>query len=197
MKTVAYTNKTKQTQNIGGKTIQPMETREIDARFVPSPSVLNRELMILYINFDDSPRYFGTQKVDAKEPARLSIVHFENPNREDAGAVQDEIFETLLSFKVDIVKEYFSVLEDVELHRLIEIESQGQNRKSMLNHIEDEFAVRLAEREFSPGEYAKMLEALSDEDLDLEVLAAIEEVKIEMVENELSKRKEAKDKKEG
>lgn len=192
--TIAYTNNTKQQQNIGGRTVMPGETREVDARFVPSPALVNRGLMILFINFDSEARYFGTTKVGPGQAARVSIIHFENPNRENAGAVQDEIFVRLLDNKIDVIKPYFSELDDTELNRLAELEKVDGNRKTLLEDIETELSVRQAEREFSPAEYAKSLQAMSDEDLQVEILKAGDDSrKLDAVQNELAKRKELED----
>lgn len=58
--TTAFTNNTNQTVTIGGRSIKPGETREVDARFVPASPEINRKLMVLFINLGITPRYFGT-----------------------------------------------------------------------------------------------------------------------------------------
>ncbi|WP_120510964.1 ABC transporter ATPase [Photobacterium salinisoli] len=186
---IAYTNTTHQPQNIGGRTVLPGETREVDARFVNATALVNRDLMILFINLDASPRFFGTTKVLPGEAVRVSVIHFENPNRENAGAVQDRIFEQLLENKIDIIKPYFSELEDGELSRLAELEQAGDKRKTLLEDIDNELAVRMAERNFSPAEYAQQLDAMTDEDLQLELLSVGDDSrKIVAIQDELAKR---------
>lgn len=195
---IPYTNNTKQPQNIAGKTVLPGETREVDARFAPATAAINRALMILFINFAQSPRYFGETVVEPGQTARLSIIHFENPNCEGAGAAQDVIFNQLLEHKIDDITPYFSQLEDTELNRVAELEAVDANRKTLLENIKDELAVRQAEREFSPATYAKALDAMDDEELQLELLSVGDDSrKIAAIENELAKRQEQKQEQQG
>lgn len=189
--TTAFTNNSKQTVNIGGRSVLPGETREVDARFVPASAETNRQIIILYINFGITPKYFGTTVVQPNQAARLPIIHFENPNKTDAGKFQDTIFEELLTHKIDDIKPFFSSLTDDELNRLAELESADQKRKSLLKDIEDELAVRAAERGFDPEAYAKTLEGKDESELQIELLSAGDnQMKLNVIQAALSKLKD-------
>jgi hypothetical protein len=173
----AYTNNSKQAVNIGGRTVHPGETREVDARFVPAAAQVNRAIVILYINFSITPKYFGQTVVQPNTAARLPIIHFENPNKADAGAFQDKIFEELLTKKIDEIKPFFSELTDEELARLSELETADQKRKGLLSGIDEELA--------------KTLEGKDESELQVELLAAGDnEMKLKVIQEALSKLKE-------
>ncbi|EIJ0945196.1 ABC transporter ATPase [Vibrio vulnificus] len=188
--TTAFTNNSKQTVNIGGRSVQPGETREVDARFVPASAEINRKLMVLFINFGITPKYFGETVVQPNQAARLPIIHFENPNKANAGKFQDQVFEQLLALKIDDIKPFFSSLNDDELKRLSELETLDQKRKGLLKEIEDELAVRTAERDFDPASYAKTLEGKDESELQIELLAVgDDQVKLALIQDALSKLK--------
>lgn len=187
----AFTNTSDQAVNIGGRTILPNETREVDARFVPAAAQVNRGIIILYINFSITPKYFGQTVVQPNTAARLPIIHFENPNKADAGAFQDKIFEELLTKKIDEIKPFFSELTDEELARLSELEATDQKRKGLLSGIDEELATRKAERDLTPEAFAKTLEGKDESDLQVELLAAGDnEMKLKVIQEALSKLKE-------
>ncbi|EGR1038396.1 ABC transporter ATPase [Vibrio cholerae] len=188
--TTAFTNTTKQAVNIGGRTIQPNETREVDARFVPAAAQVNRGIIILYINFSITPKYFGQTVVQPNTAARLPIIHFENPNKADAGAFQDKVFTELLTKKIDEIKPFFSEFTDAELARLSELETEDQKRKGLLSGIDEELATRKAERDLTPEAFAKTLEGKDESDLQVELLAAGDnELKLKAIQDALSKLK--------
>ena len=146
----AFTNNEKQTVNIGGRSVQPGETREVDARFVSAAPETNRQIIVLYINFGITPKYFGTTVVQPNTAARLPIIHFENPNKADAGAFQDAVFSELLEKSIEDIKPFFSSFEDDELERLAELEQSDGKRKTLLKEITDTLAARKEDREFDP-----------------------------------------------
>ncbi|MGU3226182.1 ABC transporter ATPase [Vibrio cholerae] len=189
--TTAFTNNTNQTVTIGGRSIKPGETREVDARFVPATPEINRQLMVLFINLGITPRYFGTTVVQPGHSARLPIIHFENPNKADAGKFQVKMFEELLARKVDDIKPFFSAFNDEELEHLSALEVSDQNRKSLVKLIADELAVRKAERDFDPASYAQTLEGKDESELQIELLAANDnQMKLSLIQDALSKLKE-------
>ncbi|MEI8634725.1 ABC transporter ATPase [Vibrio sp. PP-XX7] len=190
--TTAFTNHSEQTVNIGGRSVLPGETREVDARFVPASPETNRQLLVLYINFNDSVRYFGTNAVQPLEAMRLPVIHFENPNLHDAGKIQDQIFTELLDRKIDDIKPYFSQLNDEEVSRLVELEQVGDQRKSLLKVLQDELAVRDAERNFDPETYAQTLAGMDESELQIELLATQDNsMKTQVIEQALSALKSA------
>ncbi len=185
-----YTNTTKQAVNIGGRTIQPNETREVDARFVPAAAQVNRGIIILYINFSMTPKYFGQTVVQPNTAARLPIIHFENPNKADAGAFQDKVFTELLTKKIAEIKPFFSALTDEELARLSELETADQKRKGLLSSIDDELTARKEDKELTPESFAKTLEGKDESELQIELLAAGDnEMKLTVIQEALSKLK--------
>ncbi|SIO94654.1 ABC transporter ATPase [Vibrio spartinae] len=185
--TTAFTNQSDQAVNIGGRSILPGETREVDARFVPATPETNRLLQVLYINFNTTPRYFGTDVVQPLQAMRLPVILFENPNLHDAGKIQDEIFAELLNRKIDDIKPYVSKFNDAEVSRLVELEQVGDQRKSLMKELQDELAVREAERNFDPEAYAKTLEGKDESELQIELLAAGDnEMKTQVIEQALS-----------
>ncbi|WP_158117214.1 ABC transporter ATPase [Vibrio cincinnatiensis] len=188
--TTAFTNTTDQAVNIGGRSVLPGETREVDARFVPASPTTNRQLMVLFINFGITPKYFGTTVVQPNQAVRLPIIHFENPNKANAGKFQDQVFEELLNRKVDDIKPFFSSLNDDELQRLSELEMLDQKRKSLLKEIDNELAVRIAERDFDPDAYAKSLEGKEESELQIELLAVgDDQAKLTLIQDALSQLK--------
>ncbi|KFA98786.1 hypothetical protein [Vibrio sp. ER1A] len=191
---VPFTNTQAEALNVGGRTILPGETREVDARFVPAPSMVNRDVVVLFINFNEEPRFFGTTKVEAGKAARLPLIHFENPNVEESGKVQLEIFKQLLEKNISEITPYVSELNDDELSLLVDLEGLGEKRKTLLKHFADELAVRTAERSFDPEAFAASLKGMDDGDLNLALLdAGDNEMKITAIENELSERKASKE----
>lgn len=186
----AFTNNEKQTVNIGGRSVQPGETREVDARFVSAPPETNRQIIVLYINFGITPKYFGTTVVQPNTAARLPIIHFENPNKADAGAFQDAVFSELLEKNIEDIKPFFSSFEDDELERLAELEQSDSKRKTLLKEITDTLAARKEDREFDPQKYAQSLEGKDDSELQVELLAAGDnELKLKAIQNALAKLK--------
>lgn len=186
----AFTNNEKQTVNIGGRSVQPGETREVDARFVSAAPETNRQIIVLYINFGITPKYFGTTVVQPNTAARLPIIHFENPNKADAGAFQDAVFSELLEKKVEDIKPFFSSLEDEELERLAELEQSDGKRKTLLKEITDMLTARKEEREFNPQKYAQSLEGKDESELQVELLAAGDnELKLKAIQDALAKLK--------
>ncbi|AYV20499.1 ABC transporter ATPase [Vibrio mediterranei] len=186
----AFTNNEKQTVNIGGRSVQPGETREVDARFVSAAPETNRQIIVLYINFGITPKYFGTTVVQPNTAARLPIIHFENPNKADAGAFQDAVFSELLEKKVEDIKSFFSLFEDDELERLAELEQSDSKRKTLLKEITDTLAARKEDREFDPQKYAQSLEGKDESELQVELLAAGDnELKLKVIQDALAKLK--------
>ncbi|MCG9597064.1 ABC transporter ATPase [Vibrio sp. Isolate25] len=186
----AFTNNEKQTVNIGGRSVQPGETREVDARFVSAAPETNRQIIVLYINFGITPKYFGTTVVQPNTAARLPIIHFENPNKADAGAFQDAVFSELLEKKVEDIKPFFSSFEDDELERLAELEQSDGKRKTLLKEITDTLAARKEDREFDPQKYAQSLEGKDESELQVELLAAGDnELKLKAIQDALAKLK--------
>lgn len=186
----AFTNNEKQTVNIGGRSVQPGETREVDARFVSAAPETNRQIIVLYINFGITPKYFGTTVVQPNTAARLPIIHFENPNKADAGAFQDAVFSELLEKSIEDIKPFFSSFEDDELERLAELEQSDSKRKTLLKEITDTLAARKEDREFDPQKYAQSLEGKDDSELQVELLAAGDnELKLKAIQNALAKLK--------
>ena len=186
----AFTNNEKQTVNIGGRSVQPGETREVDARFVSAAPETNRQIIVLYINFGITPKYFGTTVVQPNTAARLPIIHFENPNKADAGAFQDAVFSELLEKSIEDIKPFFSSFEDDELERLAELEQSDSKRKTLLKEITDTLAARKEDREFDPQKYAQSLEGKDDSELQVELLAAGDnELKLKAIQDALAKLK--------
>ncbi|MFM2590053.1 ABC transporter ATPase [Vibrio sp. TBV020] len=186
----AFTNNEKQTVNIGGRSVQPGETREVDARFVSAAPETNRQIIVLYINFGITPKYFGTTVVQPNTAARLPIIHFENPNKADAGAFQDAVFSELLEKSIEDIKPFFSSFEDDELERLAELEQSDGKRKTLLKEITDTLATRKEDREFDPQKYAQSLEGKDESELQVELLAAGDnELKLKAIQDALAKLK--------
>ncbi|MDA0109009.1 ABC transporter ATPase [Vibrio sp. La 4.2.2] len=186
----AFTNNEKQTVNIGGRSVQPGETREVDARFVSAAPETNRQIIVLYINFGITPKYFGSTVVQPNTAARLPIIHFENPNKADAGAFQDAVFSELLEKSIEDIKPFFSSFEDDELERLAELEQLDGKRKTLLKEITDTLAARKEEREFDPQKYAQSLEGKDESELQVELLAAGDnELKLKAIQDALAKLK--------
>ncbi|MCM5507125.1 ABC transporter ATPase [Vibrio sp. SCSIO 43169] len=186
----AFTNNEKQTVNIGGRSVQPGETREVDARFVSAAPETNRQIIVLYINFGITPKYFGTTVVQPNTAARLPIIHFENPNKADAGAFQDAVFSELLEKSIEDIKPFFSSFEDDELERLAELEQSDGKRKTLLKEITDTLAARKEDREFDPQKYAQSLEGKDESELQVELLAAGDnELKLKAIQDALAKLK--------
>lgn len=186
----AFTNNEKQTVNIGGRSVQPGETREVDARFVSAAPETNRQIIVLYINFGITPKYFGTTVVQPNTAARLPIIHFENPNKADAGAFQDAVFSELLEKSIEDIKPFFSSFEDDELERLAELEQSDGNRKTLLKEITDTLAARKEDREFDPQKYVQSLEGKDESELQVELLAAGDnELKLKAIQDALAKLK--------
>lgn len=186
----AFTNNEKQTVNIGGRSVQPGETREVDARFVSAAPETNRQIIVLYINFGIAPKYFGTTVVQPNTAARLPIIHFENPNKADAGAFQDAVFSELLEKSIEDIKPFFSSFEDDELERLAELEQSDGKRKTLLKEITDTLAARKEDREFDPQKYAQSLEGKDESELQVELLAAGDnELKLKAIQDALAKLK--------
>lgn len=191
--TTAFTNHSEQTVYIGGRSVQPNETREVDARFVPAVAEINRQILVLFINFDSEPRYFGTTVVQHNEAARLPIIHFENPNELDAGAFQDQVFESLLEKSIDHIRPYFSTLEEEELQRLMELENGKSKRKNLLKELADEVEKRKQAREFDPQVYAASIQGKDENELQVELLAAADHTeKLAIIQQALSELKQAK-----
>lgn len=194
MKLVPYTNNTDTAQHICGRVIAPGETREVDARFVPATAAVNGLLEVLYINFSDSPRFFGNDQVEPGGYARLPAKYFEDPNT-SADQAQTSIFRAFLDQSLSVIEASLEPFTDDELAHLVSMEkADGQNaRKGLFKLIEDELAVRVAERDFSPEAYSEHLSSLSDEDLDLELLqVGNNDDKLPLVQAELADRKAAK-----
>lgn len=186
----AFTNNEKQTVNIGGRSVQPGETREVDARFVSAAPETNRQIIVLYINFGITPKYFGTTVVQPNTAARLPIIHFENPNKADAGAFQDAVFSELLEKSIEDIKPFFSSFEDDELERLAELEQSDGKRKTLLKEITDTLAARKEDREFDPQKYAQSLEGKDESELQVELLAAGDnELKLKAIQDALAELK--------
>ncbi|GLT18870.1 hypothetical protein GCM10007938_26520 [Vibrio zhanjiangensis] len=182
-----FTNNEKQTVNIGGRSVQPGETREVDARFVSAAPETNRQIIVLYINFGITPKYFGTTVVQPNTAARLPIIHFENPNKADAGAFQDAVFSELLDNSIDDIKPFFSSFEDNELERLAELEQSDGKRKTLLKEITDTLTARKEDREFDPQVYAQSLEDKDESELQVELLAAGDnELKLKAIQDALA-----------
>ncbi|MDW6004731.1 ABC transporter ATPase [Vibrio mangrovi] len=139
---VPYTNHSSHSMTIGGCTVPAGETCHVDARFVPAKPQVNRQLKILYINFNQTPRYFGTSVVQPLQAERLSVIHFDNPNLHDAGQVQDRIFSRLLERKISDIKPYLAQMHEGEIVRLAELEQAGQQRKSLLKEFQNELVLR-------------------------------------------------------
>ena len=189
---VPYTNNGSTDAHIGGRTIKPGETRDVDARFIPASPYINREIMVAYINFNGSPRYFGTTRVDAGGFARLSIIHFQNPNVESSGDIQTEIFKQLLDRKIEDIKPYISLLEEDEILVLKAIEESEGKRKTLVDEFEKVLAERKEEREFTVEKYLNSLKELDDDQLQVELLKVSDhEVKTKLVEGVIAERKAA------
>ncbi len=157
MKLVAFTNTGNETKHIGGKAVKSGETRE---------------LVLLYINFNDADRFFGEINVKPGEAARVPLIHFENPNA-DADKAQEQIFVSLLDESVEFIQGIFPDMSDEELAHIRDMETKEQkSRKTLLSAIDDELAVREAEASFDGKAYQQALLKMSEEDLQLELLSA-------------------------
>ena len=193
MNVVPYTNTTKKTQHVGARSVNPGETREVDARFVPAAAHVNVRLVLLYINTTESERFFGETVVKPGEFARVSANYFVDPNT-PADQCQQQLFRDVLDQPIPFVSGCLNAFEDDELDVLERIEKEsGDKRKGIIEALADERAVRVAERDFKAADYSEQLQQLSDEELDVELLTVADDAeKLVLVQEELANRKAAK-----
>ncbi|AWL12818.1 hypothetical protein HMF8227_02366 [Saliniradius amylolyticus] len=194
MKMIPYTNNTQRPQTIAGKTINPGETREVDARFVPATPDINSSLFLLFFNVTDETKYFGSVAVEGHRYGRLPANHFVDPNT-PADKAQQGLFRALLDQKIDYIKERLPAFTPDELAVLKSIEEQakGKNkRKGLLSAIDEEVERQNNVLSFDAEAYKQELAKMKDDELDLELLnAGDDQAKIELIQAELSSRKDA------